>query len=198
MNLKLESIRYCIFFILLVPCLSGCWKKDLEEFKSIDSVEYSPEIAIPLFNSKLTLLDSVPLFLPELTLSDTTTINLPAGSEDATQDAEAYVVYADLKGYTETTFPVDGYVQVYFADSLNHYTDSLLTSAQTLITHGTPANPGVNEILVHIDQQKYNHLAKSSKMYLYYKLKTKYGGTGFAPFEFRIKLGIKAKVRQKI
>ncbi len=180
--------------ILCFALLTGCYKKDLDEFKKVNTWNYGPEIALPFLEEVITLADTIPTIpgFTQVTMSDTASIELP-GSK--TQDSlESVIERMDFKVRLINSFPFSGDVQIYFSDSNDVYVDSLLNDQQKVITMGSSAYPSVKYVEVSVDKQRYYELTQSSrKMYFYYKLTTS-NVAGLEDDYFQINMGMKAKL----
>lgn len=186
-----KSFLFC-FTLLITFIVTSCYKKDLEEFKKVNSIRYEPEIALPFLETKITLADTIPTLPFFLTVSmiDTASITLPASTSKDT--LESIIDNIDFKIRLQNTFPFSGKVQIYFADSNNVFVDSLLTNAQRNIPSGTSGQ--IQNITVSVNKQRYIDLTKGSKkMYAYYNLTTS-DISGMSGKFLKINMGIKAKL----
>jgi hypothetical protein len=181
-----------IVAILLIPSIfiTSCYKKDLEEFKSIDSVSYKPQVALPFIYSSITLKDSIPSIpgVPLVTMVDTASITLP--SSTAKDTLQSIIQDMDFKIHIENSFPFTGVVQIYFADSSNVFVDSVLTNNDRIVTVGNPVV--IKDIDVYIGKQRYfNITTKSKKMYVFYKLSTS-NIAGLSNSALKVNIGLRA------
>jgi hypothetical protein len=178
-------------FLLMVTLATGCYKKDLEEFKKVNSWTYEPEIALPFLEERITLNDTIPTppAFAEITMADTATVELP----DNKDTLESIIESIDFKIRLTNTFPFNGDIQIYFADTNNVFQDSLLDNAQRIIPPGTNADPMVKDVLITVDKQRYIELTKNDQMFFYYKLTTN-DITGINDDYLKVNMGIKAKL----
>ncbi len=186
-----NSFLLCLA-LAVTMLFSGCYKKDLEEFKKVNSLRYEPELVLPFIEVNVTLADTIPKLpiFTSVSMIDTASIELPASDNKDT--LESIIEKVDFKIRLENTFPFSGFVQIYFADSNNVYVDSLLTNAQRMIPSGTSGL--IQNIIVSVDKQRYIDLTKDSKkMYAYYNLTTS-DISGLSGKYLKINMGIKAKL----
>jgi hypothetical protein len=181
-----------ILILLTVFFTTGCYKKDLEEFKSIDNIKYQPAIVAPFIDTKITLNDSIPR-LPGsfiITMTDTASVELP--SSDAKDTLESIIQDLEFKIRLENTFPFTGRVQVYFADTNNVFVDSILSVSEGIVLPGSPTE--IKELDILIDKQRYLYITqRARKMYLFYRLSTS-TTAGIGNDYLKINMGIKADV----
>ena len=177
--------------VIVTALLTGCYKKDLEEFKKVNSWTYEPEIALPFVEENITLNDTIPKppAFTVITMSDTASVELPKDKDTL----ESIIEKIYFKVRLTNTFPFNGDIQIYFADSNEVYQDSLLTADQRIIPPGSSAEPKVKDVLVSVDKQRYIELTKNNKMYFYYKLTTS-DISGIEDDYLKINMGLKAKL----
>ena len=178
--------------LLGLSILSGCYKKDLDNFKKVNSVAYRGEWAVPFVEKNITLKDSIPTIpgYTTITMSDTANVTIPASSSSDT--LESIIESVNLKIQIDNTFPFSGEVQVYFADSTNHFIDSLLDNTQRVIPMGNPEL--IKNMSVSIDKDRYIDLSKNSKkMYVFYKVTTN-DISGLSDKHFKVNIGLDAKL----
>ncbi|HSZ24748.1 MAG TPA: hypothetical protein VK766_03470 [Cytophagaceae bacterium] len=185
-----KNIGIITILLLVNLFVTSCYKKDLEEFKSVDSVKYTPQVALPFIYSSLTLKDSIPSIpgIPVITMTDTASITLPNSNTKDT--LQSIITDINFRLHLENSFPFSGIIQIYFADSNNVFIDSVLTNADRTIPLGNPLL--VKDIDVNITQQRYFTLtSKSKKMYVYYKLSTS-TISGLSNDSLKVHIGINA------
>ncbi len=190
MNFIKRSTSFLI--LLTVTLLSGCYKKDLEEFKKVNTIRYEPELALPFSEKSIMLKDTIPTIpsFTTITMSDTSSIEIPAS--DSKDTLESIVDRVDLKVKLENTFPFNGIVQVYFADSNNVFVDSLLSNVDRIIPAGNPTL--VKYIEISVDRARYINISKkTSKMFLYYRISTS-TISGLSDKYLKINIGLKTKL----
>ena len=178
--------------IMALAILSGCYKKDLEEFKKVNSVTYGGEWAVPFIEKDITLKDSIPTIpgYTTVTLADTASLQLPAANSADTLNG--IIDYVNLKINIDNTFPFSGVVQVYFADQNNVFIDSLLDASQRVIPMGNPEL--LKNMVVNISKARYITLSKQSKkMFVFYKLTTN-NISGLSNKHFKVNIGLDAKL----
>ncbi|HVD99607.1 MAG TPA: hypothetical protein VNB90_15470 [Cytophagaceae bacterium] len=169
--------------------LSGCYKKDLDDFKKVNTWTYQPEIAVPFLEKKITLNDTIPKVpgFTSVTMTDTASIELPTDQDSV----ESLFQEVEFKLRFENTFPFSGFAQIYFADDSGVYVDSLFDANQRIIDPGNPKL--VKELTVEIDKTRYNRLTKNKNMYFYYNLTTNSVSNIDSDY-LLINLGMKAKL----
>ncbi len=160
-------IRLFFIFITIIPFLTSCYKKDLDELNAINSVRLSPDIALPLFYTTLTIKDSLPFELPEFNLADTAKIDLTPSSflEDTYNNSISSV---ELKLITENTFPIKGNVQIYFVDKSNNILDSLFSTTVSYTPPYDDTNKTTSTTLIMLDREKYSKIEDAEKVYIRY------------------------------
>ncbi len=191
--MRFTSLSIVFALVSSMVFVTGCYKKDLEEFKGLNSMKYSPEVSIAFLIANVTLDDTIPL-VPAYTtviMSDTASIEIPKGEEK--DSVESAVEYINFRVVLTNSFPYNGFVQLYFADTSGAYVDSLLDNTQRIVTSGSPVvSESSMDILV--DQQRYKSLTQTAdKMYLVYKL-TASDITGIEDDSLNVKIGINAKL----
>jgi hypothetical protein len=178
--------------IMVLISLSGCFKKDLEEFKQVNSIAYTAEWALPFIEDEVTLEDSIPT-VPGYTtirMSDTSNVKIPASKSKDT--LESIIDHVDMRIRLENTFPASGIVQLYFVDSTNTIVDSLLNNSQKVIPLANPKL--IKTINVSISKNRYLNISrKSDKMYLFYDITTN-TTAGLTNKKLKINIGVKAKL----
>lgn len=178
--------------IMALAILSGCYKKDLEEFKKVNSLTYGGEWAVPFIEKNITLKDSIPTIpgYTNVTMSDTASLQLPAANSGDTLNG--IIDYVNLKININNTFPFSGVVQVYFADQNNVFIDSLLDASQRMILPGNPEF--IKSMVVKVSKARYITLSKESKkMFVFYKLTTN-NISGLSNKHFKVNIGLDAKL----
>lgn len=178
--------------IMALAILSGCYKKDLEEFKKVNSLTYGGEWAVPFIEKNITLKDSIPTIpgYTNVTMSDTASLQLPAANSGDTLNG--IIDYVNLKINIDNTFPFSGVVQVYFADQNNVFIDSLLDASQRMILPGNPEF--IKSMVVKVSKARYITLSKESKrMFVFYKLTTN-NISGLSNKHFKVNIGLDAKL----
>jgi hypothetical protein len=188
----MDFLKNGLVTLLGLSMLSGCYKKDLENFKKVNSVKYNGEWAVPFVEKNITLKDSIPTIpgYTTITMSDTANVTIPASSSADT--LESIVESVNLKIQIDNTFPFSGVVQVYFADQNNHFIDSLLDNTQRVMPMGNPEL--IKNMTVSIDKTRYINLSKNSKkMYVFYKLTTN-NVSGLSNKHFKVNIGLDAKL----
>lgn len=192
MLLLKKPLSLFLLFVSVAALITGCYKKELDEFKKVNAWTYTPVVVLPFAEKEITLKDTIPKlpFYTTVTMSDTASIELPASKSKDT--LESIVDYIDFKVRLENTFPFSGVVQVYFADSNNVVVDSLLNNSERVVDPGNPML--IKELSIHVDKQRYIKLTqKAQTMYLYYKLTTS-DITGLQDSYLLINMGMKAKL----
>ncbi len=178
--------------IMALAILSGCYKKDLEEFKKVNSLTYGGEWVVPFIEKNITLKDSIPTIpgYTNVTMSDTASLQLPAANSGDTLNG--IIDYVNLKINIDNTFPFSGVVQVYFADQNNVFIDSLLDASQRIILPGNPEF--IKSMVVKVSKARYITLSKESKrMFVFYKLTTN-NISGLSNKHFKVNIGLDAKL----
>ncbi|HVD97019.1 MAG TPA: hypothetical protein VNB90_02370 [Cytophagaceae bacterium] len=172
---------------LMFLILSGCYKKDLEDFKNIN---YSTErsFAFPVFETTLTLKDSLPYTIPVFTMADTVKADFKLGSYISNYSGD--VDYVEFKMVLKSNFPVTGAVQIYFADNNGTITDSLFTYNNAVLQAADGNNFNQTTLSVYMDKNKFKQIEQSPKVYIYYMLQTS-DPKGYASNQLQINSGIK-------
>lgn len=187
-----KPLSIFLLSVSIAALITGCYKKDLDEFKKVNGWTYTPVVVLPFAEKKITLKDTIPKlpFFTTVTMSDTASIELPGSKSKDT--LESIVDYIDFKVRLENTFPFSGVVQVYFSDSNNVYVDSLLNNSERIVGPGNPSV--VKEMIISVDKERYIKLTQKAKnMYLYYKLTTS-DISGLQNSYLQINMGMKAKL----
>lgn len=174
-----------LFFVLVL--FSGCYKQELDEFQKI-SFKNERDLAFPLFESTLTLKDSLPFEIPTLTLADTIKTNLSFSS--FIKDYSGKMDYVEFKVGVKTNFPITGSVQIYFANDQGQIMDSLFTYENILLEGAMGENYNETVISSYMDHEKYAKIKTSSKLYIRYNLNT-FASSSYASNEIQIKSGIR-------
>lgn len=186
-----NNVSILVLALVLTALMSGCYKKDLEEFKKVNSWTYEPEIALPFVEERITLNDTIPTppAFVVVTMTDTATVELP----DNKDTLESIIEKIDFKIRLTNTFPFSGDIQIYFADTNNVFKDSLLDNAQRVIPVGSNADPMIKDVLISVDKARYIELTKNDQMFFYYKLTTN-DISGLGDDYLLVNMGVKAKL----
>jgi hypothetical protein len=191
------GVGMIVFFML-----SGCYKKDLNEFQNIKSINYESEVAFPLFNCNLTLNDTIPYleYLQPLNINenfiiaDTFNVDELAILEDS---FKAPIEYVEFKFHIINSFPANGNLQFYFLNSRNKFVDSLFrTTTETL-------NPGTNNqymettLYFYMDRDKYKRIIHAPKIQVSCGLKTEHN-TRLTGYYLIVEAGVRAKFKTTI
>ena len=174
--------------------LVGCYKKDLAEFKSIDT-KHQQEFAFPLFNNSLTIKDSLPFNIIPMTMSDTIKIDLTL---DNFLSGSLYndVDYVEFKITTENNFPISGGLQLYFADTKGVIIDSLFSVSKVTIDAGNGNTINQSTTVIQMDKDKYTKIVSASKIYILYYLSVN-PSSAYLPYTLKIYAGIKFGITEQ-
>jgi hypothetical protein len=169
--------------------LLGCYKKDLDEFKTIDT-KHEQQFAFPVFDNTISIKDSIPFKFFPFALIDTAEINL---SLDKYLPGSFYkkknLDYVEFKVITENSFPLSGALQLYFADSLGVIKDSLFSVSRTSIDAGNGNTFSKSTTFIYMDKDKYQKILDARKIYIVYSLST--NPSSFVPYTLKVYCGIK-------
>ncbi len=186
--------RYIVLLGISLFFLVGCYKKDLAEFKSIDT-KHEQEFAFPLFDNTLTIQDSIPFDISPMSLSDTVEIDLSL-SNYLTGTLYTDIDYVEFKIITQNNFPISGGLQFYFADKKGTIIDSLFSVSKVVIDAGNGNTVTQATTLIYMDQDKYKKIVNSSKIYILYHLSIN-PSSAYLPYTLKVYSGIKFGITQK-
>jgi hypothetical protein len=180
--------------LMALLTLSGCYKKDLDNFNEAGGVRLSPEIALPFLIADISLKDTIPKlpFFTYVRMTDTASVEIPEGPES--DSAEAVLDYIEFKILFENAFPFSGTIQLYFADESGAFIDSLLSSSERIVVAGNITTPVKSELIIYVDKARYKEITTgATDMFLYYDLTTN-DISGLENAYLRTKIGIKSKI----
>jgi hypothetical protein len=187
--------RY-IVALLGIPLffMVGCYKKDLAEFKSIDT-SHEQQFAFPLFDNSLTIKDSIPFDISPMSLADTVEIDLSL-SNYLTGTLYTDIEYVEFKIITQNNFPISGGLQFYFANKKGVIIDSLFSVSKIVIDAGNGNNVTQSTTLIYMDKDKYKKIVNSSKIYIRYYLSIDPSSV-YLPYTLKVYSGIKFGIMEK-
>ncbi len=164
--------KYIVWVLITALPLIGnsCYKKELDELKKV-SFKTNRVFAFPLFETTLTLEDSLPVQLPGFLLSDTVKATIALGSYlgDYSNDM---VDFAEFKIVLRGNFPANGKLQLYFADQYGNITDSLFSYNSLIINASYDETYTLSTVTAYMDREKYRRIEHASQIYLLYRLET--------------------------
>lgn len=156
-----------VFFGLLLPVLlTGCYKKEIDELKKID-FQSPKSFAVPLFESTLTIRDSLPFSFDTANLSDTVEINL---GQNASLGNPIKFDYVEFKIILRNNFAARGEIQFYFADKNGTIIDSLFNIDNKIIDAANGVNFNESTLLVYLDKDKFKKIETAQRIYIRYSL----------------------------
>lgn len=185
-----------LFISLSAILLVSCYKKDLEEFKSINGIKLQQEIISPLFHSNLTIKDTLPFSIPVFALSDTIKINAsPNQVLDSINQTE--VEYIELKLIIENNFKTKGGIQLYFVDDNKQIIDSLFSTTANNQFQEDSSFSSKSTTYIYLDNEKYYRIKNASKVYVLVELSNHNDNTFHENF-LNIYAGVKFKLNKTI
>jgi hypothetical protein len=182
-----KNYKIVTFIILASVLLTGCYKKELDEFKKA-SLKNERDMAFPLFESTITLNDSLPFTIPAIAMSDT--IKTDFSFSSYVKDYSGKLDYVEFKIGLKSNFPVTGGIQFYFADKNGQIIDSLFTYEDATITAASGGNYNETVISSYMDHEKYKKIETAPKLYILYRLQT-FPSEHYSSNELQIKSGIR-------
>lgn len=191
---KFKNITIIIIvksIILLLLCLflmTSCYKKDLEEFKKVNSI--TEEIALPIFHSESIIHDSLN-FIKPFESSDNINVSFPS-PQDITLDKNITIDYIEFKNIVETDIPVEFYFQIYLKDINENVVDSIFKESYYI-------NNGLNGMIIYteISEEKYKIIQGYPNVKISYFIKFN-GGGNKGSYVIKNEMGVKFKVRYRI
>lgn len=163
----IRSRDVLVFFGLLVPVLlTGCYKKEIDELKKID-FQSPKSFAFPLFESTLTIKDSLPFSFNTANLADTVMIDL---GQNASIGDPLKFDYVEFKIILRNNFAAKAEIQFYFADKNGTIIDSLFNIDNKTIDAANGVNFNESTLLVYLDKDKFKKIEAAQKIYIRYSL----------------------------
>lgn len=191
----MKNFKY-ILLTLFFFIISGCYKKDLEEFKNIKNINFKFEIVIPVFTFNISVKDTISGLEPHKYFNTVNIENINIHIMDSIPPNPVESV--ELKLIVKNTFPVNGKIQFYFMDNDNKILDSLFNINRNVISSGNYNNNTETTLYVYMNEDKYYNIMYAKKIKIYYELDTYYNTPKVNTYNLNINCGIKIKISKNL